>query len=341
MKKKSFNSILEDKTIEQAVEISTDFFNKKVFESIKQEFDFYLNAWPLKKALYDSIEGGKRLRAFSCLLFYKMCGGKNSDEIKNIVAGMELIHCASLVLDDELDKRDIRPDRKIPTIRGKYSPEEAMLVVALNVMYSFDLIFSNIIDFEPKKRDLIKELFVRTVSEGGMGEIEKWKFMNSRKIPSKKIYWKNLVRSSGALFFQMACKIGALTATNDKKLIDKATVIGYNLGELLQAGDDLKDIKEDLRDGFYSLGVINYYESLNSKEKNKFKEKLKRKLTERDLDIIANEIVYSKSMKKTFDEIKEKGNQIIELLSVFEESEEKKFLIRIVNYLKNRMKVNS
>ncbi len=339
MKTRNFrNSFFEDKTIEKAVDLSVSTFENEIREIIDDEFEKYLAAWPLKTAFYDSVEGGKRLRAFSTLVFYNLCGG-SSNNVKKLSAAMELIHCASLVLDDELDKRTVRPDRNLPTIRGKYSPEEAMLVVALNVLYSTDLLVEAIANFELEKRIKAREFFVRTVSEGGLGEILKWKFIQKRKIPSKNTYWKNLIQSSGALFFQMSCGMGAIAATDNEKLINKVKLIGYRLGELLQGGDDLKDLKEDMRDGFYSLGVINYYDSLKGVDKKALRETLESGLSERNLDNIFKDIIYSKSMKKTLRELQEKGNEIISLLDTFEDSKDKRLMIKVINYLKNRMKI--
>jgi len=172
-----------------------------------------------------------------------------------------------------------------------------------------------------------------------MGEIMKWKFINKREIPSRETYWNSLVRSSGALFFQMACEAGAMAATADEKIIDKITIIGYKLGELLQAGDDLKDIKEDMRDGFYSLGVVNYYNSLEKTERDALEKKLKIGLSERELDSLYGKIMQSDSMEQTLKELKDKGDEIIELLNKFPDSEEKKKIVNMINYLRTRMKI--
>lgn len=340
MKKKNYNtnSIQEDRTIGSTVDLSTEFFDQRVRAIIESEFNNYVSAWPLKKAFLDSIEGGKRLRAFSTHLFYRLAGGSEENG-KQMAAAMELIHCASLVIDDELDKRNIRPDRNVPTIRGKYSSEEAMMVMALEVLFAEDLVVKASEKFEPNTRERIRTLFVQTVTDGGMGEILKWKYIRDRKIPSKKTYWQELVRSSGALFFQMSCEIGALTATNDNRIIDKITLLGYKLGELLQAGDDIKDVKEDMRDGFYSLAIINYFELLNADVKQAFEKKLKQGFSEQELDKTYKDIVHSEAMNKTFGEIKQKGNEIIGLLDSFPYSEEKKFLVNVVTFLTDRMKL--
>ncbi|MFH1224173.1 MAG: polyprenyl synthetase family protein [Candidatus Diapherotrites archaeon] len=338
MKKKDYSakSIREDRTIGGMVDASTEFFEGNVRQIIENEIETYVGAWPLKKAFLDSIEGGKRLRAFATYLFYRLADGKKENGAQ-IAAAMELIHCASLVIDDELDKRNVRPDRNVPTMRGKYSPEEAMMVMALDVLFAENLVVKATEEFSLEKKNKIRDLFVRTVCDGGMGEILKWKYIQDRKIPTKKTYWQELVRSSGALFFQMACEIGALTATDDKQKINKITLIGYKLGELLQAGDDIKDIKEDMRDGFYSLGVINYYESLSGANKAAFEKKLKQGFSEQELDSVYAEIIHSAAMEKTFHELRQKGKEILELLGGFNDSKEKKILVGIVEFLTDRM----
>ena len=49
--------------------------------------------------------------------------------------------------------------------------------------------------------------------------------------------------------------------------------------------------------------------------------------------------IHSESMKTTFKELRERGNEIIEILNSFPNSEEKQHLINIVAYLKERMRV--
>ena len=338
-KSKSNSAITEDKSIENAIEKSLAIFEKDIKNTIDYEFEKYLHKnTSLKSAAYDSIEGGKHIRAFSTILFYKLAGGKKK-EYKKVAAAMELIHCASLIIDDEIDKVDFRPDRNAPSIRGKYTPEEASGIAMLEVLYATHLLFEGTDHLKQNKKEKIRHLFVKLVSDGETGEIFKWKFTQQRKIPSKKQYWKELLGPTAALFFQLTGEIGAIIATDNQKLIEKTSSLAYKMGELLQAGDDLKDLKEDLRDGFYALPVINHYESLKGKEKKEFAKKLSYKLSEKALTDIYYEVIYSKTMDLTISEIKKVGQDLIDLLIDFPETEEKKSLIKIITYLKDRMKL--
>jgi len=336
---KSNTAITEDKSIENAIEQSLTVFEKDIKSTIDGEFEKYLHEnTSLKSAAYDSIEGGKHIRAFSTILFYKLAGG-GKKEYKKVAAAMELIHCASLIFDDEIDKVDFRPDRNAPSIRGKYTPEEASGISMLEVLYATHLLFEGTDNLKQEKKEKIRHLFVKLVSDGETGEVFKWKFTLQRKIPSKKQYWKELLGPTAALFFQLTGEIGAIIATDDQKLIEKTSKLAYKMGELLQAGDDLKDLKEDMREGFYSLSVINYYASLKGNEKKQFAKKLSYKLSEKALTDIYYEIIYSKTIDLTINEIKKIGQDLINLLANFPETEEKKSLIKIITYLKDRMKI--
>ncbi len=291
-------------------------------------------------AAYDSIEGGKHLRSFSTTLFYKLAGGKGY-KFDKLSAALELIHCASLIVDDEVDKRDVRPDRNAPSVRGKYSPEEAFGISLLDVMYATHLLFEGTDHLVDQKKKLARDIFLRLVTQGEVGEVEKWKFTQKRKIPAKEEYWDKLLGPTAALFFQMTGEIAAIAANADDKTVKKTGAIAYKIGELLQVGDDLKDLKEDMRDGFYSLPIIDYYESLSGKQRNEFENKLKFRLSEKEINNIYYKVVYSDSMEKTIAEIKQKGDEILALLREFPNSNEKEHIISMVVYLQNRMQVTT
>jgi hypothetical protein len=94
-----------------------------------------------------------------------------------------------------------------------------------------------------------------------------------------------------------------------------------------------------MRDGFYSLGVINYYNSLEKTEKEILEKKLKMGMSERELSELYHEIMHSDSTKRNLEKLKSKGDEIVELLNGFPESREKEALVNVINYLRNRMKL--
>ncbi len=338
MKKRNYSALIkEDTGIEKVIEHSVNGFDNQIKETIEEEFEKYLSGnSPLKTAMYDSVESGKHLRAFSTVLFYKLAGGKG-DEFKKISAALELVHCASLIVDDEFDKRDTRPDRNSPSVRGKYSPEEAFGVALLNVLYSTHLLFEGTDHLPIEKKKQVRDIFVKFVTDAGIGEIVKWKFTEKKEIPSKKTYWKEFIGPTAALFFELTGKISAMVATDNQATANKIGKLAYKMGELLQAGDDLKDLKDDIHDGFYSLAVINYYEFLKEPTKKEFKQKLKLRLSEKAVNDIYYDVVYSESIKQTADDIKKKGEEILESLKEFPPSQERELLINMTKYLKDRM----
>jgi geranylgeranyl diphosphate synthase type I len=70
--------------------------------------------------------GGKRLRPALTLLFAEAFGSSSGDsEVLSAAAGIELIHTYSLILDDIIDRGDLR--RVQPSTRAKYGDEFAIL----------------------------------------------------------------------------------------------------------------------------------------------------------------------------------------------------------------------
>jgi len=339
---KSYESLIKENiNIEHLVEKSTADFEKFVRAELEELFDQFLpKNSRIESAMYDSIEGGKRLRSLSTVLFYRMHGGKE-DDIYKIAAAIELIHCTSLVVDDIIDNRDFRPDRNIASVQGKYSRMEAFGVAWLDILYSTHLLYKATDSLDSKTKNQMREKFVKYVTEGGVGQLLKWQTTQIRELPSKKQYWDNYLGPTAGLFFQMSAELGALLAQKDSKTVTETGKLGYKIGLLLQAGDDLKDLVDDIRDGFYSLSVINYYDSLSAKEKKNFKSKLNFFLREKEIQDIYLKLLKSKSMTKTSKEITILGNEIIRQIKKYPDTPEKKMLISLVIYLKDRMEIKS
>lgn len=313
------------------------FFEHGVTPLVKAKYNHY--ALDFKEVLDYSFDGGKRLRPYSTYLSYKICGGHDDSVVCNAAAAMELMHCSSLVFDDALDKSEVRVDRKLLTVRQKYSHEESMLAICLDLLYSFDFLVGLPENGELTKaqKDMIIDLFVRSVSEGGVGEINKWRYMRKRKIPTIDEYWNVFLRSSGGLFFKMSCETGAILATSDKNDINTFSTLGYTIGRLLQAGDDLKDIKVDMIEGFYSLAVIIHYNLLKAKDKKLFASKLSEALSPKDTDELFEDMKESGALSAAAKQLELEGVKILNILEGYPDSPEKKELTDVIEYLAQRM----
>jgi geranylgeranyl pyrophosphate synthase len=87
--------------------------------------------------------------------------------------------------------------------------------------------------------------------------------------PTLEGYWRVAAGKSGEAF-ALACRAGAMLATRDSRLIDHYARFGYNLGILIQIGDDFEGLWHasgpgDLANGARSLPIV-YALSVGSPE---------------------------------------------------------------------------
>ncbi|MCW3975974.1 MAG: polyprenyl synthetase family protein [Candidatus Bathyarchaeota archaeon] len=194
-------------------------------------------------ALYQIKSGGKRVRSALTLLSCKAVNGKISEAIFP-AAIFELIHNYSLIMDDIIDRGEIR--RGSPTTRSKFGDDIALLAG----MFYREVIGDIIGDCY--NGDKIQELVIRTIKEtiegerldilfeqiGKKGEyIEHHRF----KTISNKSYQK-LIGKKTATLMSAACQAGAIVSDASQKREKALSDYGWYLGLTFQITDDILDI---------------------------------------------------------------------------------------------------
>lgn len=197
-----------------------------------------------------SFENGKRIRP---LLIKKICErfDKNLDSLIEIVAAVEILHCASLVLDDILDKETVRRGKN--PFYKKFNLNKGILLGNLFAITSFEIIIEN---------NCSKELqisFVKTLKdmiEGQLMELE-------GDIKDFKTYLRYIQKKTASLFL-LSAKIPFWTlGLKDKKILNFAK----ELGMAFQIANDLDKREKE------KYTVLSY---LSRKEAEKFlREKLR------------------------------------------------------------------
>jgi len=198
---------------------------------------------------------GKRLRPILLLL----CGSIGPLRSKTMIkaaAAVELIHTASLVHDDIIDKADVR--RGKPSVNALWGNRAAVLAGDFLFARAFELIA------DCKNYELNRIL---TVTIGIMceGEIEQIRFAFDAHL-KKRQYLANIYRKTAALI-EACCVIGGTLSGLKKTEVLKLKSYGKNLGMAFQITDDILDIAgeplltgkpvgSDLREGIITLPLI-------------------------------------------------------------------------------------
>ncbi len=190
----------------------------RIFEESLRKFVESVEATPkIRKGLaYAITAGGKRSRPVIVLLSAKLCGGDYAD-VMDLALSVELIHTASLVHDDVIDKAEKR--RKKEALHKKY---DISLAIVLG-----DWLISKSVELTSRYGEEI----IRDFSNVGMmmSEGEVLDIYSIKENFTEKHYFECVEKKTAALFAYSArssCKI----VCEDRTAADKLFEYGLNLG---------------------------------------------------------------------------------------------------------------
>ena len=187
--------------------------------------------------------GGKRMRATLVLLACAASGGRIRDGL-NPAALIEMIHNYSLVMDDLIDRGDVR--RGKPTVRVRFGDSVALLIAMLYREALDDLVEECI---QPRKARMIAVQAMKDIIEGERldmlfeqaGRVDPYLRANYVASPSFSLYIEMIGKKTAALF-KAASEIGATSARADSKTIRALGEFGWKAGLAFQIMDDVLDI---------------------------------------------------------------------------------------------------
>lgn len=203
---------------------------------------------------YVTAQKGKQLRPIMCLSAAQF-GKKENAETVLFSAIIEIIHMASLIHDDIIDKADLR--RGVPSVQKKFGVEMAvyagdyMLASAFNACREVENI---------NRYRFLFDYFKKLVD----GEINQY-FKSYDLNITEEEYFQNIYGKTACLF-EFACVSGAKTASASKRIISAVKAYGYHFGILFQIRDDILNYKtmigeekpcmNDFENGIYTLPLI-------------------------------------------------------------------------------------
>lgn len=199
--------------------------------------------------------GGKRLRPLLTLQSAQCFGPLNTSTIQAAVAA-ELIHMASLIHDDVIDRSDLR--RGMPTTNS----EHGNLIAVLTGDYVFAEAF-HILSSEHLQSCM--SYFVEAIKSMCDGEVQQADDRFNLTIGAND-YFKRITQKTGVLLAS-CCQSGAATAGASQEEIQHLRDYGLNLGYAYQIIDDILDITgdsqitgkpvaADLINGYITLPII-------------------------------------------------------------------------------------
>lgn len=199
--------------------------------------------------------GGKRLRPLLTLQSAQCFGPLNTSTIKAAVAS-ELIHMASLIHDDIIDRSDLR--RGVPTTNSEYGNHIAVL--------TGDYVFAEAFHILSSEHLLSSMTYlVEAIQAMCDGEVHQAADRFNYKIDQSH-YFKRIAQKTGILLAS-CCQSGAATAGASPEEIQYLREYGLNLGYAYQIIDDILDftgdsqvtgkpVAADLVNGYITLPMI-------------------------------------------------------------------------------------
>ena len=199
----------------------------RVEESIKEDEFIY-------QACANLVNGGKKIRPMLFLLCARAGGDCPSEKTLPLAVALELIHTASLVHDDILDKAKLR--RGIETANSRYGSQIAVLIGDFLFAKAFQLVAEGNYGSE------VSAVLSKLVKNLCIGEITQDR--NLFKIPTMTEYYDR-INLKTAIFLAACCRLGGMVSGMDKKEVDALTAYGNGLGLAFQIIDDLLDFFGD------------------------------------------------------------------------------------------------
>tara|TARA_Y100001970_G_scaffold265591_1_gene353373 strand:- start:940 stop:1911 length:972 start_codon:yes stop_codon:yes gene_type:complete len=289
-------------------------------------------------AEYILSSGGKRLRPLLALSSAKLLNYNGPDKDICLAAAVELIHTATLLHDDVVDKSNKR--RNKITANEVWGNEPSILVGDFLFSRAFELMV------DTDSLEVLKTLSKASckISEGEMKQLI---FQNN--INTSKSDYIKIIKGKTAELFSAACKAGAIISTNNSDEIKSLEKFGKELGISYQLIDDAldyqyenynfdKSIGDDFKDGKISYPIIISWGKSNTEEK-KFWERVivEQKQNSNDFSKAIDLINKHQGIEKTYELASIHAEKAIDSLSIFKNSNIKESLIEVANVSLSRL----
>lgn len=306
------------------------FFEKYLSASLKSE-----NERLSEIIAYVFDTNGKRLRPTLVLLTARACGRIVPETYHGAVA-VELLHTATLIHDDLIDKSDTRRGKS--ALHVVYGDTSAVLVGD----YLLSSALSQIV--RTHNQEIIR-IFSEQAKALVEGEIDQFTLANEAII-DEEAYFKIIDKKTASLM-RTSIAIGAITGGAKKALISQFTRLGSILGTCLQIRDDIfdyynndvgKPTGNDVKEGKITLPLIYALRNASSSLSDEMKRLIELKeYSDENIDQLLQFAKDQGGIDYAYGKIDELLAEGDEIILNFPFSEENKALMRTyLAYLKER-----
>ena len=238
----------------------------------------------IKEALDLALKGGKRLRPIICLIIGQILLNnsqseqddlsditkndvlqeKNEKSLSKLVIINELVHSASLILDD-LPCMDNDVERRgNPTIHAQYGETDAQLLSSLILSDVFNLLEEYYNETELKDKDHRYRYALRLLTDNlGINGASLGQYLDLESIGKQQSNIDKLHEKKTSTFFRISFLLSYIFCGGDLELIPKVEKLADVFGIAFQISDDFDDQKSDLEKNI-KTNYVNEHGSKNA-----------------------------------------------------------------------------
>ena len=248
-------------------QLEDDCFAQFWLNERRLKIDYYLNellesnlASPLAQAIrYSVLSPGKRIRSLMTLAVVEYLGGQENQAI-HAACAIEMIHAASLILDDLpcMDNDALRRNRCSTHVR--FGEDTSILAAVSLLTQSYCTVASDAKLTMPTRLDIIK-LFCQTIGAQGLS-LGQSMDLSAKLIASSPDTLTNMHYLKTGALFNAAANTGCLIAQALPE--QHACIMRYtnNLGLAFQLMDDLQDEKSEVANLATAIGKSQAHQNI-------------------------------------------------------------------------------
>ena len=319
---RSINDFLEDEL---------KVFQKRLRQSVQSDVSLLdrIMRYMLKRK-------GKQVRPLLVMLSAK-CLGEIGENSYNGAALVEILHTATLVHDDVVDESEKR--RGFFSINALWKTKVAVLVGDYLLSRGLLLALDN---KDYRALHLLSEA-VKAMSEGELLQIKKSRTLDI----TEEVYYK-IIESKTASLLGAATAIGAASATDDESLIESFKKYGNAVGMAFQMRDDLfdygvknvgKPLGIDIKQKKMTLPLIHALSNSSSSTKKRLMKIVRSdNPSQSELRELSEVVKEAGGIDYTTKRMLEYRDEALNILNGIKDSEAKRLLTQLTNYIVEREK---
>lgn len=277
--------------------------------------------------------GGKRLRPALVILSAYLCGA-DSHHVTCVAAAVEMLHTATLIHDDLIDRAETRRGQK--TLNRQLVPAATVL--------TGDAIFAVAAKLAAHSHNTtLVQRFAETLETICVGEISQM-IRDKSQPPAVETYYERIFAKTASLF-ALCTESGALLARCAPGQIQQSGRFGRLIGEAFQIMDDVLDIvgnetrlgkpiAADLRQGLITLPVLYYLQAYPGDDR--VHKVMTNHLSERNINALAADIKSSDAPKRAMRQAELRVSEAHRLLAQYPDSAYRQAMEEIASFAVNR-----